>query len=200
MTGISMFPLAGKVILLNSPAGAGKDTTANLLNNYTAVCRHSFKEGLINITCAIYSLHRGFWDSEYSHGAKDQPKSYLKGLTMREALIKVSETIIKPNYGKRWFGEMAAATMNENTFKQVGYVFSDSGFVEEIYPIAERFGAENLVLVRFTRPGHETFAGDSRNWVEPPKDLQRMWVIDTVNTPDDPLIMTNLIIDKVKEF
>jgi hypothetical protein len=84
------------------------------------------------------------------------------GLSVRQAMIKVSEEVIKPVYGKNYFGESAAKTLAEGKLN----IFSDSGFMEELIPIRNKVGAENILLIRLIREGC-TFKGDSRGYLDP---------------------------------
>ncbi|CAM0062137.1 deoxynucleoside monophosphate kinase [Vibrio phage K406] len=99
--------------------------------------------------------------------------SWLKDLPMyefpdgvrrskREALIYVSENVIKPSFGEDAFGKALVAQLPEN-----GIVFvSDSGFPEELQPVIDHVGVENVLVVRIQREGC-TFEGDSRSYLDP---------------------------------
>jgi len=57
------------------------------------------------------------------------------GLSMRQALIKVSEEVIKPNFGKDYFGKATAMSIINcdayNLDEDIFYI-TDSGFIEEL--------------------------------------------------------------------
>ena len=84
-------------------------------------------------------------------------------MTPRQLLILVSEDFVKPICGQNAFGVLATRRLllqdiDKNT------VFSDGGFVEEIKPLVDTFGKENVVVIRIHRKGC-TFDGDSRSYI-----------------------------------
>lgn len=84
-------------------------------------------------------------------------------LSIREALIFTSECIAKPTFGKDYFGKARADKIlhGENDL----YVDSSCGFFEELPPLIETIGQENILLLRIHREGC-TFEGDSRSFIE----------------------------------
>jgi hypothetical protein len=71
----------------------------------------------------------------------------------------VSEDIIKPKKGLDYFGRSVA----EEIFEDKNYALADGGFVEELEPIIEKVGAENIVIVQLTREGCD-YSSDSRKY------------------------------------
>ena len=137
-----------KVIILNGPPNCGKDAIADyLVEKYPNVRKKSFKERLTSLTQMIHNVSTEWWEENYTRELKEKPSERLSGLTPREALIKVSETVIKPNYGKDYFGKAAAESLEEGI-----NVFSDGGFKEEIIPLTDEVGSDNIIIVRITRP------------------------------------------------
>ena len=109
---------------------------------------------------------------------KDIPLYKINNTTMskREALIHVSENVIKPFFGQDAFGQMAA-----NDLPEEGVVFfSDSGFAEELRPIIEKVGEENILVVRVHREGC-TFEGDSRDYLQPEMFDNQLKFVDLEN-------------------
>lgn len=155
-----------KVIIFNAPPGAGKDEAINYLKKKGTVFPFSFKSRLTAITLAIYNIPEKVWEGWYTREGKELPREELDGLSCRNALIKTSEEVIKPVFGKQYFGKMEARNVKQNA-REKYYVAacSDGGFNEEIVPLMEEFGPENVFIVYITRPGC-TFAGDSRNWID----------------------------------
>lgn len=104
----------------------------------------------------------------YTHkevSARISPLKDYIDLTVREAMIYVSEVVCKPTFGKQYFGmALAARIQGDET-----YIIDDSvGFNDEIPPLVEKVGAENIILVKIVRDGVESFDGDSRNWIDIP--------------------------------
>jgi len=97
----------------------------------------------------------------------ETPKAQLRGqnlcelnLSIREAMIYVSEIICKPRLGKAYFGKARADSIQEGEL-----VIDDScGFAHELPPLIERVGQENILLLRIHREGY-TFDGDSRGLI-----------------------------------
>ena len=81
-------------------------------------------------------------------------------LSIREAMIYISEVIMKPRMGSGYFGVARAKAIQEGEIA----VDSSTGFVEELPPLIERLGQENILLIRVHREG-ATFEGDSRNYI-----------------------------------
>ena len=165
------------VVLLNGPPLSGKDSGADHLVDFFRPCgavKREFKQKLFDLVMLIYSIKpERFWQIYNDRALKEKPLPEFEGLSIRQAMIKVSEEVIKPNYGKQYFGVAAARELQEGVLN----IFSDSGFVEEIEPIVEKVGAENIFLIRVYKEGCK-FLGDSRNYL-PPECLP--FVLDLYN-------------------
>lgn len=81
-------------------------------------------------------------------------------LSIREAMIYVSEVICKPRFGDNFFGVSRASKLQEG----LTYVEDSCGFVEELPPLIERVGQDNILLIRIHRDGC-TYDGDSRQMI-----------------------------------
>jgi len=186
---VDMYLLNNKVIILNSPANSGKDYLATTLCKATGASHSEFKSWLYQCTSTLFNVPlealRGL---AVDRATKEVPceelylgwegcirlkellgnsfffNSYTNcgvNLSPREALIYTSEIVIKPNFSKEYFGKAAA----DNIDMIIGAVFSDGGFREELLPIINKAGAENVYVVQFTRDGADSFEGDSRDWL-----------------------------------
>lgn len=148
-----------RVIILNGPPFSGKDDAAkHLCANYPNFHHREFKAQLFKLTKTIWGITDTEWDFLYTRENKEIPSHMLGGMSPRQALIHTSEVVIKPNYGKEYFGVYAAKTLDPGI-----NVFSDGGFVEEIAPLIRSVG-DKILVVRIHRPGH-TFKGDSRSYL-----------------------------------
>lgn len=155
-----------KIIIFNAPPGAGKDEAINYLKKNGTIFSFSFKSRLKAITLAIYNIPEKVWDAWYTREGKELRRPELMGKSQREALIHTSETVIKPVFGSRYFGQAEARNIIQNaTEKYYIAACSDGGFNEEVRPLIDEFGAENVFIVRIHRDGC-TFEGDSRNWID----------------------------------
>ena len=83
-------------------------------------------------------------------------------LTPREAMIYQAECLDKPTFGQGFYGEQFI----ENVDSKAGYVVEcGTGFYEEVVPLIEKYGKENIFLVQLHREGYTDWGNDSRNWV-----------------------------------
>lgn len=155
-----------RVILLNGPPNSGKDTLAAGLANHllpyqTAVLR-SFKTPLYQLASIFYGIP---FDEVITlctdRDLKDRHSDEF-GCTPREALIFISETVVKPNFGDDWFGLQAVRSLAEDCIN----IFTDSGFEKEAMPLYEIAGRDNFLLVHVHRDGC-SFEGDSRDYLPP---------------------------------
>jgi hypothetical protein len=158
--------IKGKIIIFNGSPGTGKDTIANYLFNCSRlVNRESFKEPLFRIAAAVSGMDIDLLYELYEQpGWKEIPQKQFDGLSCRELFITISEEWVKPLYGKSYFGDEMAGRLLD--IVQYGVVVSDGGFPEEILPLIEAYGNENIVIVRIHREGH-TYQNDSRRMLHP---------------------------------
>lgn len=150
-----------KVVLFNGPPNSGKDYLADLMVSQLGASKKMFKQRLYEITAAIYGIDLvRFVEMASSRTSKELPNKELGGLSPRQAMIKVSEEVIKPKFGKDYFGKALA--------KNIGLgltVISDGGFDEELDIVTYEVGVENLVVVKLEAEGC-SFVNDSRKYVD----------------------------------
>lgn len=152
-----------KIILFNAPANSGKDVAVNYLHKQYGVFPFSFKKKLIEIVKCVYSLTDEEVALYSSREEKEKPQSRLCGRSWRQALIHVSEDVIKPKFGKDYFGKAALEYIKQNNKSEI-IACSDCGFVPEITPLVNAVGGENILLVYLEAEGC-SFDGDSRDYV-----------------------------------
>lgn len=92
---------------------------------------------------------------------KEMPTSLLGGFSRREAMIYVSEKVIKPKKGLDYFGLQVAEEIDLNK----DYCISDGGFIDELVPVINKVGTDNFVLVQLTRDGCD-YSSDSRRYFD----------------------------------
>jgi hypothetical protein len=149
------------LIIFNGPPGSGKDEACQFLAFLYGFKHMSFKDKLFEETIKFFGVSREWFFQGYEgRSKKETPEELLNGLSRREALIFVSEDIIKPRYGSDYFGKVAA----ENIDSVSDYCFSDGGFIDEITPIINRIGKNNMCIVQLYRQGC-CFKNDSRNYI-----------------------------------
>jgi hypothetical protein len=149
------------IVIFNGPPGSGKDEAARYFQ--ARGFKHlSFKHALFRETVREFDVsYKWFMDRYNDRSVKERPEKRLRGMSRREALIYTSEEVIKPRYGKDFFGvQVAKEIVNEND-----YCISDGGFVEELLSVINRIGSDNIVLVQLTRDGCD-YSSDSRRYFD----------------------------------
>lgn len=154
-----------KVIFLNGPKGAGKDTAAKLIKEADLLpsINLRFASSIKKATHVAYEIRNPFEENKYEAN-KDVPNEDFLGLTPREAYISFSEGYFKVLHGEDVFGRMLARKIDKNFYELV--TVSDCGFLEEIQPVIDLVGKENCFLFRIHRPG-SNFSEDSRGYIYP---------------------------------
>ncbi|UOW66321.1 ATPase [Aeromonas phage vB_AspA_Lolek] len=156
------------IILLNGPAGSGKDTLAAMLlgqGNVQQVMQ--FKEPMFDIAMLASGINATTWWHHYNDRAlKEAPCTRLGGLSFREFMIHISEKFIKPVFGDTYFGDQLALKYINRGPHVTDVAVSDSGFQSELDALNKAVGPTNVMVVRLNREGY-TFKGDSRTYVTP---------------------------------
>lgn len=147
-----------KIILLNGPPRAGKDSIG------AALAQALFGKCSLNKFAApiVEFMKREFGITPDTVD-KDRPHPMLLGRTPRDVMIAYSERFCIPLWGHDFFGRSAAIRLANDPDPKSVVVFTDSGFVREAEPLVLKFGASNILQVRVHRPGH-TFQNDSRSF------------------------------------
>lgn len=150
---------ARKLIILNAPKGCGKDVAADHLVNMYNFHHVEFKAPVKKLVKSFYSLTEKEHELLYRRENKEVPQSCLMNKSIRDCYIHVSESVIKPTFGKDVFGVLLANSLEDGVS-----VASDGGFTEEISAVAEVIGEENILIIQIHAEGR-TFDGDSRNYL-----------------------------------
>lgn len=174
-----------KVIILNGPAGCGKDTLAMaLVEMGFAKGTTSFKNPMFNIALAALGpdAYHEFLDGYDDRARKEKPEGFLNGLSRRQFMIAISEQFIKPVFGDDYFGKYLAENLPDG---DEVFVVSDGGFASEVAPIVA--AGHDVRIVRLYRDGY-TFDGDSRGYLY---DIEDVKDYDTYIIPGD--VKSNVI-------
>lgn len=171
-----------KVILFNGAPNSGKDASASILKEifgFGAI--HAFKDELYKATAKHYDVDldqfvtmardRILKEAKTRILVDNKGKTLLarivsfvmnlfsnQGISPRQALIHVSENLIKPVHGNDFFGKQLANTINLS--KEEYFFIPDSGFIDELRPLVE--AGHEVYVVRIHRDGC-TFQNDSRS-------------------------------------
>lgn len=169
-----------KVIVFNGPARSGKDSASSYMSEIMNNSYHlAFKDELFKICANTLSISVEDYQTDYDRQTPDKVW-WMKDLvsistsasmvspreqnnfSQRDFLIHMSENVIKPSFGKDAFGKAFV-----NSLPEEGIVFvSDSGFPEELQPVIDHVGTENVLVIRIQREGC-SFEGDSRDYLTP---------------------------------
>jgi hypothetical protein len=157
------------IILFNGPPRSGKDAAADYFKDKG--WKHlSFKYQLYKETARYFDVDYDWFMERYDdRSVKEVPHADLGHMSCREAMIYVSEIIVKPKRGLDYFGQQVA---NEIDLSK-NYAISDGGFVDELIPIINKIGDNNFVLVQLTRDGCD-YSTDSRRYFD--GDVQQEYI------------------------
>lgn len=177
------------VVLLNGPPGSGKDTAGRALKSALLGVRLCKLAGALKrATHELYGI-RDMADDAFED-RKNKPMVLFRGLTPRQAYIRVSEELVKPHFGADHFGRVLAQQIRQEAGMYRTFVVTDSGFAEEAAPIVQVVGPENVLLVRLHADGRGcSFAGDSRGHI----DLPGVRSIDITNDEDEAGFATRVV-------
>lgn len=157
-----------RVVLLNGPPGSGKDTIARRVAAYPPERfeEAKFATPLKQAAARLFPGVRWGMVGETDRDLPDVPHELLHGQTPRRVLIDLSESFFKQTFGVDYFGRLAVEHVQQRReFARVdGFVFSDSGFIEEALPLFAQFGAPRMCVVYLHRPGC-SFTDDSRGFL-----------------------------------
>ena len=147
------------LIIFNSGPGGGKDSSVELLLHLVPEAQHhTFKKALVDATLRFYEIDPAVWQAWYTREGKELPRPELHGKSCRQALIHVSEHVLKPT-----FGEGCLADLFVKHCPQAPYILaSDGGFDVELNVTASSF--HRVYVVRLHRDG-TSFNNDSRTYL-----------------------------------
>ena len=151
------------IILLNGPPGCGKDTAAEFIKKRLNCREYKFSAPLKSALRELLSIDSDRWSQLLAYGAKDEPL-LPQGVSIRQALIKLSEEYLKPMLGQDIFGHIAVRRM-KRMVSASHIVVSDIGFTQEVVPVLDEFTVKRIRILQISRT-HCTFKDDSREYID----------------------------------
>ena len=184
--------MSSKLILLNGPMECGKNVAVDYIKGYFSkqIVDRRCKDHLFELTAKFFRMEMSTFSSYYENREyKETPMEAFAvsaerynqlmivlgkptinaqlldrsvKLSVREALILVSEVLTKPTFGKEYFGDARAMSM---MLSEDEWAIDDScGFADEIGPSMDALGQSNIMLIRIYGRG-EFNANDSRGYI-----------------------------------
>lgn len=157
-----------KIIILNGPPESGKDTLANFIvnANYRDFVTTKFAYPLKRACKEAYGVSDNLFNAiESNHEMKNRKMDIFFGKSWREVNIDMSEKFFKKQHGKDVFGKILVNRIMDLDIDNITVVLSDGGFNEEVVPLIEKFGSDNVFLVKLFRKGKD-FENDSRKYID----------------------------------
>lgn len=178
-----------KLIILSGPIASGKSELVKYLKNFHPLVERRCKSKLFTLVQELFCVKpERFWEIYNSRELKELPlpefelfmgtlylemsadyptmkfeyseKEGYVYISVRQAMIFVSEYICKPLWYSSYFGVARAESLQEG---EIAIDDSAFGTADEVTPAIEKIGQENILLIRIY--GRGTFEGDSRCYV-----------------------------------
>lgn len=156
-----------KIVILNGPPGCGKDTIAIQLVDYFNLLHgkkarfSQFKDAVYRETQKYYGIPDSEMDIFTDRLKKETPNNLLGFISPRQALIHVSESVIKPVHGQAFFGKESLKFVDKHAKNFDMFIFADGGFIAEV----DELRKHHEVLVIRLHNGNMDFKGDSRRYL-----------------------------------
>ena len=203
-----------KLVIINGPSLSGKDKALErIASEFDNVVRCETKQRLHEMTYQFFDIDSDLYFELYNdRTTKEEPnqlytitrktyKLFSKHfdshkdsrcrLSPREAMMYVSEIIVKPTLGDDYFGQYRANMIKSGNLS----VDASCGFVGELPPSVDRLGQENILLIRVRGRG-EFNRHDSRETI-PDGVIDR--TVDIWNTGTEENYL-NEVVKTVSQF
>ena len=189
-----------KLILINAPPYAGKDTAATtiqrhyggqlpiILERFSMPLKRAFA-GLMNLECDPLGRVEP-WERR-----KEAIIPQL-GVSYRQWQISFSEDFIKPVCGEDCFGRLLLNRIEGFSKTGTVFVIPDCGFQIEIDTLIREIPHSDILLIRVERPGTEW---DSREPVNVPSSIAKLIIFNArslVEFEDSIISLTKNWIEK----
>lgn len=154
------------LILINGCKRSGKDTAAWMIAEYyRSVDIFKAATPLYDAIPQLFRIDNVVdWPDMYDL-YKEEPSDQLCGMSPRQAMIWLSEEVVKPKFGEDFFGRRLAEEIKRFHSDQLA-VISDSGYACEMSTTISSLPDYTHHLIRIVREG-TSFQGDSRSHITP---------------------------------
>lgn len=161
-------------ILLNGPAGAGKDTVSSMMGKY--LTELGYNVNFQKFRSPMDAVFRNFFqipESSYRHLVEKNkdlvPNPFLQRFgyqgSMRDLFISFSEEWAKEQFSRYIFADLALMRARAATNTADFIIFSDCRFEEEVMHFKQNIGLNRCHTYQIHRPG-KTYDHDSGGYVE----------------------------------
>lgn len=154
-----------RLVGFSGPPRSGKDTLGNMLADILREQGITVEVHALSLPMrlAVYAYLGWEYSDEHYEANKDRRFATIHGrqTTVREEMIALSESHIKPRLGHGWWGN---ALFNRTKLADGVIIVTDMGFRAEYDVFNELLGAPQCAWVQVHREGHD-FSGDSRKYV-----------------------------------
>jgi hypothetical protein len=154
-----------KILFVNGPRQSGKDTAVKFLVREFGCRTYKMAGPMKGAAPELLGIShddaRVYFEDP---AAKLRPHKDFFGMSPVQWLIWLSEEVMKPKFGKDYFGRIAVRNLSEPTQSPFTAI-SDCGFRDECIPLVRTFGPRNCHVFQLHRPG-KTYDGDSRGYLE----------------------------------
>jgi hypothetical protein len=153
------------------------------------------KSKLFDWVCLFYNITKqDFFENYYTRDKKEIKSKTFNGLSPREAMIHVSEDVIKPLLGQDYLGVYTANNLDVDKIN----IISDAGFIKEVKAVEDKVGFNNCIIIKIKREGYD-FSSDSRSEL-PDKFLDiPTYTIDNNKNAIDMLYSVDKILENLSE-
>ena len=157
-------------VYLNGPPKSGKDTIANLLaERYENGVQFKFAQMLREAVGAYFGIDEAEYDRQKDNkiALRFDSMKVWPGMSYRQFVMRLSEKVLKPNFGKGYLGVAFAERILQipkaDDIDQV-YIVTELGFSDELYEFRCRVSVTDSLLIQLHRDGLN-FNNDSRGYV-----------------------------------
>lgn len=186
------------LFLFNGPPRVGKNTAAKLMLIHLKKHKHvyglravefSLATPLKEATHALFGVNR---PERFFERTKDTSNYLFFGMTPRQAYINMSEKGVKPQYGKDFFGKVLVNRIEgfKKKFNLSGtlVVITDCGFKDELMPVIDYVGKENMTIIQMEREGCD-YSFDSRSYI----NVDGIYTVRIPNNEGEPELYERLM-------